>query len=44
METSSRPLFTFLRKTLSEVKASDYHLSFDVFWYSSTWTYNENKF
>ena len=41
-ETSSRP-FLFFKNTLHEVKASDQHLSVNIFWYSSTRKYNKNK-
>ena len=37
-ETSSRPPLPFQKK-----KTSGQYLSFDIFWYSTTWTYNKNK-
>ena len=30
-------------KTLFELETSGEHLSFDTFWWASTWTYNKNK-
>ena len=38
----SRSLWVF-KKTLYEVNASGLQLSFNIFWYSSAWTYNKNK-
>ena len=35
--SSSRPLFVFYKASY-EVKASDQHLSFNVFWWYSIWT------
>ena len=40
-ETSSRPL-CFLKRLF--VKAIGQHLSFNIFWLTSTWTYSKNKF
>ena len=37
-------LFCFLKKAFYKVKASGQHLSFNIFWQTSTWTYNKNKF
>ena len=39
-ETNSRLL---LSKALYEIKANGQHLSFDIFWKSSTWTCSKNK-
>ena len=36
-------LFPSCKKALYKVKASGYHLSFNKFCSSKTWTYNENK-
>ena len=36
-------LFLFFKKSLYETKVSDQHLSFNIFWQPSTWTYNRNK-
>ena len=36
-------LFLFFKITLYKVKTSGLHLSFNVFWWSSTWTYNKDK-
>ena len=36
--------FLFFNKTLDKVKASGQDLSFNIFWQTSTWTYNKNKF
>ena len=36
-------LFLFFKKTLYKVKASGHHFSFNIFWYTSTWTYNKSK-
>ena len=36
-------LFCFFTKALYKVKASARHLNFNIFWETSTWTYNENK-
>ena len=41
-ETSSSPLFVF-KKALYKGKACGQHLSSDIFWYSSPWTYSKNK-
>ena len=40
-EASSRPLFVF-KKALPKVKACG-QLSFNIFWWSPTWSYNKNK-
>ena len=36
-------LFLFFKKALYKVKASGHHFSFNIFWYTSTWTYNKSK-
>ena len=41
-EISSMPLFVF-KKALFKMKARGQDLSFNIFWYPSTWTYNKNK-
>ena len=33
----------FVKKALYKVKASGHHLSFNLFWETSLWTYNKNK-
>ena len=38
-----RDLFLFFGKILHEVTANGPHLSFSIFWLSSTWKYNKNK-
>ena len=35
-------LFNF-QKALYQVKGNGQHLSFNIFWQNSTWTYNKNK-
>ena len=43
-ETSCRPpSLKKKKKALYEVKSSDWFLSFNMFWSSSSWTYNKNK-
>ena len=37
-------LYFFFEKALYELKANDQHLNLKICWYSSTWTYNKNKF
>ena len=37
-------LFLLFNKALYKIKVSDQHLSFNMFWQTSTWTYNKNKF
>ena len=34
----------FFKKALYKIKASAEHLSFDIFWQTSSWTYNKNNF
>ena len=36
-------LFLFFKKELYKVKVSGQNLSFNIFWQTSTWTYNKNK-
>ena len=36
-------LFLFFKKNLYKLKASGQHLRFNIFWKTSTWTYNEIK-
>ena len=36
-------LFLFFIKALCKLKASGQHLHFNIFWKTSTWTYNRNK-
>ena len=36
-------LFFIFEKSFYKVKASGLHLSFNIFWQISTWTYNPNK-
>ena len=36
-------LFLFFKIALYKVKAGGEHLSFNMFWYSSTWAHNKNK-
>ena len=40
--TNSRPYF-FIKKALCKVKAKGQQLTFNIFWYTSTWTCNKNK-
>ena len=36
-------LFLFFKKVLYKTKASAQHITFNIFWYTLTWTNNKNK-
>ena len=36
--------FFVFKKALIKIKASGQHLGFNMFWKTSTWIYNKNKF
>ena len=43
VETLVPDLFLVFKKALYGKEASGQHLSFNMFWYSSIWSYNKNK-